>query len=414
MSKVLVIDGSIAGISGDMLLGALIDLGANPKLLYDLKEAILKREPSVTRLDIKVYDVKRCEIRAKKVDVIAEDSKSHRHGKELLRIFHAIVDELNLDEKTRSIVFKAITTLLEAEAHVHGEEIEDVELHEIGRIDTVIDIIGSALLLKDLGLIDNVDTYALPIAVGGGRIKIEHGLVSAPPPAALEILHKGKFYVIGGPIEGELTTPTGAALLLALNAKPTLYYPLQQIEKVGYGAGSKDFTEVPNICRLILGSKTGVWGSEEVVIVETDVDDVSGEVLGYMIDKLLSEGAKDVYLIPRFGKKNRPGFIVRIITSPEKYFHFIDILIKELGTLGVRYLNILRHYVPLRTIENVSISINGKEYVVRIKVSRDYSGKVIAAKPEYEDVKNIALQTGISLTKIYHIIYKKLSELNMI
>ena len=410
--KVLIIDCSMAGVSGDMILSALIDLGAHVERLMELSESIVKHVEGVKRLDIHVKEVIRRDFRAKRIYIDVLDEKHYRHGKELLLAIERVSEALNLSDNAKNLATKIAGILVESEARLHGENFDDVHLHETGSVDTIVDIVGVVLLLEDLNLL-NADTYATPIAIGYGSIKMSHGLVSVPAPATLEILKKSGLYFFGKG-ESELATPTGVAILAGLNCKPTIYYPLQRVVNVGYGAGELDFKEFPNILRIIVGEKPGTLGFEEIIIVETDVDDVTGEILGFLIDKLMSEGAKDAYVIPTYRKKNRPGYLVRVITDIENYLKLIDILIRELGTLGVRYISYARHIAPLREIRPIFININDKNYEILVKISRDYKGNIIATKPEYESVKKVSIATGIPIRKLIQLIYKKLAELGFV
>ncbi|MEM4004368.1 MAG: nickel pincer cofactor biosynthesis protein LarC [Desulfurococcaceae archaeon] len=408
MTKILVIDCSTAGISGDMFLGALIDLGANKNTILSLREPILKYFKKVKEINIEVSDVRRGEFRAKRVNVEVEQ-ENHVHGKELIEVTKTILNSLNISQKARTIALNSLRALIEAEAYVHGETIDEVHLHETGSADTIVDIVGSVMALEELNLIDAY-VYSTPVALGNGRIKISHGLISGPALVTLELLNKRKALVEGGPLEYELTTPTGAALLVSLVHEFVPYYPQMFIEKIGYGAGKYDFNEVPNILRTVLGEASEDLKQEKIVILETDVDDVSGEVIGYLIDRLLAEGAKDVSVIPTYRKKNRAGYLVRVISPPEDFQKFIRIIMSETGSLGVRHYHYVRHIAPKREMRKIKIKLNNKEYEVSIKVSLDSYGNVISMKPEYESIKNIALETGIPLRKVSEIVLDELKR----
>ncbi len=252
--KVLVIDCSVAGISGDMLLGALVDLGASKERIAGLRDVILRHVEGVKELEIEVRDVRRRGFRAKKVTVRAVEEGGEKHGDEVIGAVSRVVDDLGLPDKAREIALSAVKLLIEAEALVHGEEVEEVHLHETGSVDTIVDIVGCVVALSDLGLLD-AEVYATPVAVGGGRIRIAHGVLSSPAPATLEILRRSGVYISGGPIDAELTTPTGAALLASIVNKSTPFYPPLRVEKIGYGAGDKDFKEFPNVLRLVVGTR---------------------------------------------------------------------------------------------------------------------------------------------------------------
>jgi len=408
-NKVLVIDASIAGISGDMFLAALIDLGANVRIIHEVSELIPKCLSGVSEVKIDVVDTLRKGFRAKKLNITIIEERRHRAGHELVKATECLLNKFEAPQEVRRFALSTIKTLVETEARIHGSNPHSVHLHEIGSADTVLDIVGSALVLNELGLYD-AELYVLPIALGGGKVRIEHGLISCPAPATLEILRSKGYYVKGGPIEHELTTPTGAAILTSLNAKPTLFYPLMRIERIGYGAGSKDFNAIPNILRLVMGTLEDGLIREEVVMLETDVNDVTGEVLGHLIDKLMAEGARDVALIPTYRKKNRPGHLIRIVADDETYLKLLRILIEETGTLGVRYLRLPRFIVPIRMKVHVPIIINGREFTIVVKVSKDLHGNIIAMKPEYESLKKVSQEVGLPLRKVKELVYQKIRE----
>lgn len=407
--KILVIDASIAGISGDMFLAALMDLGAKIEILHRLSKVLPRCMDGIQCIEVKITDTMRRGFRAKRVLTKIIEKKKHRYGNELVGAVECVSDKLELSLQAKRFAMNATKTLIEIEAKIHESSPNDVHLHEVGSADTILDIVGSAMALDDLGLYD-AQIYALPIALGGGKIRIEHGIVSCPAPATLEILKNKGLYVIGGPVESELTTPTGATILANLAVKPTLFYPLMKVERIGYGAGSRDFDIVPNILRLVVGSLEEELSYEEIVMLETDVDDVTGEILGHLIDRLMSEGAKDVTLIPTYRKKNRPGHLIRVITDNETYLKLVKVIMEETGTLGVRYIRLPRLIVPIRRKIPLSITINGRKFTVEVKVSKDLRGKVIAAKPEYESLRKIAQETKIPLRRIAELVYEKINE----
>ncbi|MEM0005559.1 MAG: nickel insertion protein, partial [Ignisphaera sp.] len=217
-----------------------------------------------------------------------------------------------------------------------------------------------------------------------------HGIVSVPAPATLEILRSKGFPFIGKEVDAELTTPTGAAIIVNLAKKVMTIYPLIRIQKTGYGAGFRDFKEFPNITRIFVGEilerETML---EEILLIETNLDDVTGETLGYLMEKLFNEGAKDVCFIPVYAKKNRPAHIIRVMADEEKVEHLVKLLIKETGSLGVR-IEKLHRYVLKREFVNLELPTELGQVIVRIKVEKDSDGKIINFKPEYEYVKLIA------------------------
>jgi uncharacterized protein (TIGR00299 family) protein len=414
MDKAIVVDPSIAGISGDMFLAALISLGADQKIIEDLKDVIPRCVDDASNIEIKFVDVIKNGIKAKKLVTRFENRHVHRHGYELIKAAECVAKSVDLDKDAFNFSLNTIKTLIEVEAYIHGKNIDDVELHETGSIDTIIDVIGAALALYNLNLFKSY-AVSMPVAIGKGYIKFSHGVYPVPAPATIEILRRGNAIIVGGFAEGELTTPTGAAILINFVKKFIDRYPLFKVKAIGYGAGDKDLGIVPNIVRVFSGENIGFlddgYRLESIAILETDIDDVSGEVVGYVFEKLLQLGARDVSIVPIYMKKNRPGYTVRVITDIEKSGELIKTLIEELGTLGVRYTTYNRLVVPNREIVPIEIDINGHRKEVLIKISRDYKGNIVNVKPEYESVKRIAQDLKIPLRKVLNAIQKTLSSL---
>ncbi|MEM1526963.1 MAG: nickel pincer cofactor biosynthesis protein LarC [Ignisphaera sp.] len=406
--KVLVVDPSIAGISGDMLLSAFVALGFQPQNIMEVAKAIEKIIPWVKRVDVEVAEVRRHGVRAWRTGVHIDEEKKCRKGIEVINAVENIAKFLSLSDRASKIALNAANLLIEAEAEVHGEGIEDVDLCEISSADTVIDLIGVAYALQELNLLE-ADVYGLPIAIGGGTIKFSHGRITAPAPVVVEIAKKKNLAIIGGPVEEELATPTGVALYATIVKHIVGFYPSIRVTSVGYGAGSKDLEGMPNILRLIVGETPGEYTLDNVVVLETDIDDVSGEILGYVGEKLISLGALDVGFIPRIGKKGRPSITLRVLARTSNSEELIDAIVRETGTLGVRVFNVTRYIVPYRYFEVVSVYVNDKRYDVKVKISKTSSGKIVAVKPEYEDLKKISTETGVPIKKLIDEVMKKLS-----
>lgn len=412
-NKIVVIDCQIAGISGDMMLGALIDLGAN---LTKIKEALNianRNFPDCSKAHLRVDDVLRREIKAKVINFDFEEPAIERKGKELIKAMEDTVEESDFSSKTKEFAINSITTLVNAEADIHGEEASEVHLAETGSFDTIADIVCVAAAIEDLSLFRNSTIFSLPVAVGGGLLEYSHGTMSIPPPATLSITQSKKIPIIGGPVAFELATPTGVSILANIVGSYTRFSPLMKPSKTGYGAGQRDFSEIPNVMRITIGescqSDDRKIVNEEVFILETNVDDVTGEVISYTVDKLLNEGAKDVVMIPVFMKKNRPGHIIRLMTDNEKIEHLAEVMFRELGTIGVRVFP-LRRYVLHRDVNLLKIRLGGNEEKIRVKTSKDSNGKVINLKPEYEDVKQLAQKMDTPLREILEIVKSKLRQ----
>lgn len=398
--RVLVIDCQLAGISGDMIIGALLDLGVNTSKFTETMKSACNYLKGCQELEITVNDVTRRGLQAKKLYVKAEEHATHRTGAELRDAIINCADGIGLSKKARGIALNSIDTLIAAEAKIHGESVDEVHLHEAGSVDTVVDIVGTAFALEELGLFKDAKIYSTPVAVGGGLFKFSHGTISSPAPATIEILKSREFPMVGGPISSELATPTGVAILVNITDQTAYYYPPLKPKAIGYGAGSKDFEEMPNVLRVALGEplRYGLL-SDEIYVLETNLDDVTGEVIGYTLDKLLQEGARDVSVIPMSTKKNRPGQILKIIADREDVERLSLILMEETGTLGVRIYPCVRHILARKTVP-VEVEIEGMKEHVNVKVSMNSEGRVIQIKPEYDDVKRLADKTGESLRGI--------------
>lgn len=409
MQKVLIVDPSISGISGDMFLGALIGLGLKPQRIEEIATHIEKTTPWVKRVEVSVKTVKKGEFKAWLVEPRIDEDKRCRKGLELLNTVNVVAKALGLDDKAYAIAVDTVRLLIDAEAEVHGDSVEDVSLCEISSADTVLDIVGVAFALQELDLLSS-RVYGLPIAIGGGTINFSHGVISTPSPIVLEIAKKKNLILFGGVVEEEVATPTGVAIYATIVQDIVKFYPMVRVLGVGYGAGSRDFPYVPNVLRLVLGEAVKDYAQDNVVVLETDIDDVSGEILGYVMEKIMSTGALDVSCIPRIGKKGRPSVTLRVLTKPEDQDKLVDIIFSETGTLGVRVLGISRYIVPTREFIEVPVEIDGKRYSVRVKVGRSLSGEVVAMKPEYEDIKRIALETGTPLRTVVDIVMRQLRK----
>jgi uncharacterized protein (TIGR00299 family) protein len=405
MSRVLVIDPSIAGISGDMLLGGFIGLGFKPERVVEVANVIEKTVPWVKNFKIRVEEVKKFEFKAWRVDVLVDEERRCRRASDLLNSIEKVSSLIGLSNRASRIALDAVKILVEAEAEVHGEDIGDVDLCEISSADTVLDTVGVAYALQELDLL-NAKVYGLPIAVGGGKMHFSHGSISIPAPVVLEIAKRRNLTLVGGPVEEELATPTGVALYATIVHEVRSTLPMVRVYAVGLGAGSKDLEGIPNILRLVVGGNPELYVEDSIYILETDIDDVPGEILGFVGEKLVSQGALDIAFIPKIGKKGRPSVILRVLTKPQELEKLLNIIIKETGTLGVRLMRVNRYIVPNREITTVAIDINGKKYNIRIKISKLGNGEVVSIKPEFEDLRNISIETGIPLRDLMKIVMK--------
>lgn len=407
-----------SGISGDMLLASLLDLVPTTneiiEKLLELKEYL----PGISQLNIELKKRLISGIQINQLKINIKESKNHRSAKQLKDSLHKFLTEKNFSKPAKNFANKVLASLFQAEAEVHGELAKNIHLHELSSVDTLIDILGVTAVLDAVnGFDENFKVYCSKIPLGGGKIKTAHGLLSVPAPATLKILEKSNLITFGGPIESELVTPTGAALLTNLNPKFLEFLPEMTIRKTIFSTGQKEFKNFPNILRLFSGEGNFSINSdysshplqnivEKVSILETDVDDISGEVIGNFISELKKDKILDVQVIPGLSKKNRPSHTIRILCHPRYKFEIIERIIHELGTLGVRYHTINRVCI-LRTFEKQTVEINEKKYEVNLKISyiESVNGKeIVNIKPEYEDIKKISIDSGIPVRKVQLII----------
>ncbi len=422
--RILYIDLNSSGISGDMLLAALLGIVPEPeKILKDLRK-LKDYLPGVSQLIIELKKIHRSGIQLNQLKIEIKENKEHRSAKTLQNSLNKYLNENSFSDSAKNYANQVLNSLIQAEAEVHGKLANKIHLHELSSIDTLIDILGvTSALDKINGFDENIQFYCSKIPLGGGEVNTAHGLLTIPAPATLKILEKSNLITFGGPIESELVTPTGVALLTSLNPEFLEYLPEMMIEKSVYSTGQKTFKDFQNIQRLFLGEYNDLESYksthpmqkyvDKVSILETDVDDVSGEILGNFFNEFKNEKVLDLQIIPSLTKKNRPSYIIKVLCYPKYTFELMEKMIHELGTLGVRYSTINRVCVD-RTIEKHIIEINKKDYSVNFKVSYielENSKEIVNVKPEFEDIKKISEESGISVRKIQFIIQAKIKQL---
>ncbi len=370
----------MSGLSGDMLLGALLDLGAARTAVT---EAVAST--GLTGWELTTADVHRAGIRATHARVEVTDTASSRPAAVLLELAAGA-----RPAPVAQVATAAIRALAEAEALIHGVAVADVHLHELGGVDTIVDVVGVAAAGHDLGI---TDLWSAPLALGAGTTSSAHGLIPVPAPATLALLRDV-------PVRGidtgmETVTPTGAALLQALGCR---YGPLppMTVRAVGYGAGSRDNPGRPNVLPVVLGTAPSAVASsavpstvEAMTVLETTVDDVTGEVLGHLVEALLHAGAVDAWIAPVTGKKNRPAHVVTALVHPAATARVEHTLLRETGSLGVR-----SHDISRRALDRTSAEVTVEGHRVRMKVGP------YRAKPEYDDLVDVAALTGRPLREV--------------
>ncbi|MFB5629594.1 MAG: LarC family nickel insertion protein, partial [Nitrosarchaeum sp.] len=289
---VVVIDPQIAGISGDMILCSLVDLGASKdKIIKGVKQS----EKFLSNSIIKQIDFRKMEkhgIESTEMFLDIDESVHERKGIEIKKAIVNLTREIGLSDKAKVFAESCINTLIASESHIHGLPIDSVHFHEASSIDTLIDIVGTAIALDDLRMFDE-EIICMSVAVGGGNVTFSHGTMSNPASAILEIFKNSKLSIHGSKIKEELTTPTGASILVNLSKTSMEHYPSMQIKSIGYGAGKKNFEGFSNVLKIVKGVQKNNFEVDAVKILETNVDDVSGEVMGNLIEKIMNKGAKD-------------------------------------------------------------------------------------------------------------------------
>jgi uncharacterized protein (TIGR00299 family) protein len=344
------------------------------------------------------------------LELAKEQRSEHTHDK--LSHFHipgrflndilTLIDESNLSQRIKNTTKAIFDRLATAEAKVHGATKDTVHLHEVSAVDSIVDIVGAVIGIDLLGV---EEIYASPISLGSGFIRCSHGVMPVPVPGTLELL-------VGVPvcqtnIRKELVTPTGAAIITTL-AKGFGAMPQMTIDKIGYGAGSRDLEEQPNLLRVIIGEKKedsplspfqreagGCYDEDKIIVLETNIDDISSEIYGYLMEKLFPLGALDVFFTPIFMKKNRPATMLNVLVERQNLKNIIDFIIAETTTFGVRFYEVER-----QKLQREFMTVKTQYGDIRVKMGK-VGDKVIKAVPEYEDCKKLAEANGVSVRKVY-------------
>jgi uncharacterized protein (TIGR00299 family) protein len=430
--RTLAFDGRM-GASGDMLLAALLAAGADRDALAPVETA--------DALDV-AYEVGTVEehgINATAVDVVLtgdagaaetdgqsedqdhshDDGHSHDHGHSHddrhdhshddghtpaeghgpSRTYEAVVDVvegLDIPNGARADALAVFEMLGEAEAAVHGTALADTNFHEVGADDAIADVVGVALLLSDLD-VDRVVTT--PLSTGDGEVETSHGTYPVPTPAVVEVAEQADWSLEGGPVDRELLTPTGAAIL-AHYADGVGSLPALQVDSSGYGAGGYDLPDHPNVVRALVGDGAGGLGREEITVLETNLDDATPEVLGGLQESLGDAGARDVSIVPLTMKKARPGHLVKVVVKPADADRVARRLAEETGTLGIREHGAGHRWVADRETDRVTVTIDGADHEVAVKVASDEHGEVYDVSAEYDDARAVAAETDRPVREI--------------
>jgi hypothetical protein len=403
---VFVIDAQVAGISGDMLLSSLVNIGANKSKIIDgIRSAeSLCKDVKIKKIDF--VEVKKNSLQATELLLEIDDDVHERKGIEIKEIIEKSIEKLIISESAKTFAIKSIETLIHAESKIHGEPENSVHFHEAASFDTIVDILGTAIALDDLGCFDD-DIVITPVAIGGGTVTFSHGTSSNPAYAILEIFRETGIITVGGNVKDELTTPTGASMLVNLVKECSEFYPPMKIQSIGYGAGQKDFDGFSNVLKIVRGISSTKLQLDTVKILETNVDDVSGEVLGNMIEKIMAQGAKDVTISSAITKKGRPTNLVSVICDSDTMNSIMDLLVTETGTLGVRMRTSERYIVP-RAVKTVSVNIQGQSFDVRYKTRDLNNGSHF--KIESDDIKEISDVLSISFKETEELLNQEIRK----
>jgi uncharacterized protein (TIGR00299 family) protein len=389
-NKVLAIDVSLAGCAGDMLFAGLLGQFESRSEILSLLSKTYS-ESLDTSIEIKVNQQNYGDINGFSLEISSEKQLDYQ---KILDLIPLCCDKLNIDEKFKKISLKIFNKLLDSERMVHG--IEEVHLHELGTSDTLIDIISVMYLLH---LLNPISIYISPVATGSGTINTSHGVLTVPPPVTQKLIETSKIQTCVGPAEGEATTPTGAAILISLVENFQMPSNVTW-DKSSYGFGLKIWKDRGNYLRIRSGNVISEHST--VSVLESNIDDVSSEVLGHTMDQLLEEGALDVTYNPIMMKKNRPAYAITVICQTSDEQRIADLIMKLTGTLGVRINTIDRHVGSRKTITN-NIEIQGQTFQFRLKVGK-YRTKI-----EFDDIVHIASKLNLTPLEVQKLIEGKIN-----
>ncbi len=381
---------TISGISGDMTLSAFVSAGVSiDELISELQKLKL------SGFELSAQHITRNGIVAVKVDVvISEQPHYHRHLKDIEILIDKSALSLNVKERAKKIFHEVAS----AEAKVHNSSIEKVHFHEVGAIDSLVDIVGASICLEKFGI---QAVYSSPVKVGnGGMVKTQHGMLPVPTPATMEILKDYPIVLTDVPFE--LTTPTGAAIIKALS-QGVLSTEKIQVSTIGYGAGGREIEQLPNLLRVLIGELEPEYVADQIVSIETNIDNMNPEIYPYVIEKLITAGAHDAYLIPIVMKKGRPGILLSVLVERAKIERILGIVFRETTTLGVRIQPVERKKL-LRAHKQMNTSFG----IVSVKVIV-VEGKE-QLRVEFEECKRIASEKNVPLAEVYRIFERELNS----
>jgi uncharacterized protein (TIGR00299 family) protein len=370
-----------AGASGDMILGALVGVGVEPRSLIEQLSLL-----NVSGYEIVFETVDRSGISATHARVRTAHEHAHRHLGDILKIIY----ESRLSDSVKDRAARIFSRLGEAEARIHNVPIERIHFHEVGALDAIIDVVGACI---GFGLLEVEHFVCSELHVGSGMVEMAHGRFPIPPPAVAELLKGAPIY--SSDIKGELVTPTGAAIISTVCRE---YGPLpkMKIERTGYGAGTREYQNFPNVLRLMFGDDATIenFSDERLLVIETNIDDMSPQIYGHLMERAFALGALDCYFTPVQMKKNRPGVLVSILCKPAERDAMCELLLNETTTLGVRFCEVQRH-----SLTREIVSVKTEFGAIDVKVAR-MNGRVLKGMPEYEQCRAAAQKANVSLQTV--------------
>lgn len=384
-----------------MLLGAFLSAGLDEaSWRAELGKIALPRDS----FKVVLSDTKRTGIACKKIDVQINEHDVERHLTEILEI----IDKSAISAKAKDLAKRIFTRLGEAEARVHGVPVEEIHFHEVGAIDAIVDIVGFAIAY-DLLKIELA--VCSPLPVGSGTVEMAHGTFPIPGPAVLNLIQERGAPILSSPIEYECLTPTGAAILTTIADRFDTFPSISKIDGIGYGAGTKESPKHPNVTRVVLGQSSSPsngaarFDSDEIVIIEANIDDFSPQALAFATERFLSLGALDVTVVPATMKKSRSGHIITVLSTPEKSRELEEAILTETTTIGIRSYS-ARRTIALREFTTVKLDRG----TIRVKVAKDRHGKTINAQPEFDDCALYAMENGLPIKDVMSQVAGKLAS----
>jgi pyridinium-3,5-bisthiocarboxylic acid mononucleotide nickel chelatase len=365
---------SFAGASGDMILGATVDAGVDQDALVQQLSLL-----NVSGFELRFEKVKRAGLSATHAVVTIQPEHGHRHLSDILKI----IDNSSLNPGIKERASKIFTRLAEAEARVHNEPVDHVHFHEVGALDAIVDVVGAAICFDLLGIEEFVCSA---LHVGSGVVEMAHGRFPVPPPAVADLLKGVPFYSTD--IKGELLTPTGAAILTTVCKE---YGPVPSIEvaQIGYGAGTREYESFPNVLRVLVGNTESKPGSERLLMIETNIDDVSPQIVGHVMERVFELGALDCYFTAVQMKKNRPGVLLSVLCDAGTKDSIMQLLFRETTTLGIR-----SYEVDRRALARSVVRVETQYGPIDVKVAQ-LDGQIVNEMPEFDQCRSAAARAGV-------------------